>query len=170
MLRRPRDMAVTIGLMSWRGQPMPQRTASSRELSQVSGMPGAVAEEQHVDAAALGDARDLLVDLEVRIDAAGPRAQHAPAAVEMRVGNVERRDESAWALFPPHRVSSVVHAPSGMLDQERRYCVLSMPASGRHLFISLAHEFGERLRRHRLDLVAVAVVAFLDIRRAQTPR
>ena len=34
-----RDMAVTTGLMSWRGQPMPQRTASSRLPPQLSGMP-----------------------------------------------------------------------------------------------------------------------------------
>lgn len=71
---------------------------------------GAVAEEQHVDAAALGDARDLFVDADVRVGAAGPRARHAPAAVKMRVGNVKSEVD-----FLGHGIAARGSSRSGLL-------------------------------------------------------
>ena len=81
MLGHARHRGI-YGLMSWRGQPMPQRTASSCDPRQVLGNAGAVAEEDHVDAAALGDAGDFLVDAEIGIDPSGPRARQPPSALE----------------------------------------------------------------------------------------
>src|SRR3981081_3546226 len=54
---------------------------------------GAVAEEQHVDAAALGDAGDLLEHADIRIEPAGPGTRHAPAPLEMGPRQNERRME-----------------------------------------------------------------------------
>jgi hypothetical protein len=67
---------------------------------------GTVAEEQHVDETAFGDARDLLEDGEIRIDRAGPRARQLPAALEMRPGQVESEMHFRLHAQAPRQSSS----------------------------------------------------------------
>ena len=70
------------------------------------GNAGPVAEEEHVDAAALGNPRDLFVNVEVGICAAGPRPWHPPAAVEVRVRDVEGQMDPLGHELSSHKYAS----------------------------------------------------------------
>ncbi len=86
---------------------------------------GAVAEEDHLDAAALGDAGDLLVHAHVGELRAHPGAGHAPASAHVRPRQVEGEVHVLFGHLLP--LDGVIE------EEDRRGCrqAMDMPASTR---------------------------------------